>query len=91
MINTYSPYIITEVFNNRADWEGVIKKLNKTLWSQMQLILPRIYLLFQQENTQKNNTWLLKISDASKTSPNFDKIHSEYYSQIHFRISHQIL
>ena len=78
MINTYSPYIVTEVYNNRADWKGVIKKLNKTLWSQMRLILPRIYLLFQQENTQKNNTWLLKIADASKPV----RILTEYFQSI---------
>ena len=77
MNKSNSPYMMKEVYNTGLYWKCAIRKANKsflgTLWTQIRLILLRIYSVFQQKTYKKSSTWLWKSADTAKTSLNFEK------------------
>ena len=54
--------------------KGVIRNVTfETLRTQIQLILSRIYSLFQHKIYTKNDTWSGKSADTAKSIPNAEK------------------
>ena len=67
-----SPYITKQVYNTQVYWKCIFRKVIVsffyTFWTQIRLILSRIYSLFQQKIYTKNNSCSWKSADIAKSS-----------------------